>query len=356
MRFLKFLFLFFLLSCSDSSFVAISPTSVTPEVFEIKGADLSFLPEVRRSNITFTNAENQTEDMLTTLKKSGVNTVRLRLWKNPSTPNSNFETVKSISREIRNKGMKVMLTVHYSDSWADPSKQEKPSTWKNLNINQLQDSVFVYTKKIISEINPDYIQIGNEINNGFLFPEGSFTNLSQMKMLLKKGISAVRQTNPSTKIILQFAGHQYADSFFSNFKDLDYDIIGISYYPKWHGKNLNELQTNLITTSNVNNKPIFIAETSYPFTFDWNDWTNNEIGDNSQILPEFPASEIGQKNYLIKIRTLMKSVPLGIGFCYWGGEWVSYKGDKATDGSNWENQAFWDFKNKALPIIEAYKN
>jgi arabinogalactan endo-1,4-beta-galactosidase len=254
----------------------INPIQPT-KILEIKGADISFLPEVRTSKIVLKNSDNQPEDVLLTLKKSGVNTIRLRLWKNPIENTSNFTTVKNLTNEIKNYNIKVLLTVHYSDTWADPSQQKKPFDWENLSYNELKDSVYYYTKKIISEINPNYIQIGNEINNGFLFDEGKFTNLNQMKELLKNGIKAVRETNTSTKIIIHYAGYKDANYFYNFISDLDYDIIGISYYPIWHGNDLNELKQNLTTISNSLNKPIFIAETSYPFTLNWNDSTHKSI-------------------------------------------------------------------------------
>lgn len=351
MRLLQFLLIFFLISCSGND----DNTPVTPtKTLEIKGADLSFLPEIRSSGIAVYNAQNVKEDMLTTLKNAGVNTIRLRLWKNPTLTNSNFETVKNLTKEIQNKGMKVLLTVHYSDSWADPGKQTKPTEWNDYTFLQLQDAIYNYTKQIITEINPDYIQIGNEINNGFLWDEGNISNFSQFKTLLQKASSAIRQTNAKTKIIIHFAGHEDAHSFFSKIADIDYDIIGLSYYPMWHGKNLTDLQQNLTTISKTQNKPIFIAETSYPFTLNWNDNTNNIIGLSSQILAEFPATEIGQKDYLNKIKEIVTTVPKAIGFCYWGTEWISNVGEKPYN-SPYENQAFWDFNNKALPVLEVYK-
>jgi arabinogalactan endo-1,4-beta-galactosidase len=263
--------------------------------------------------------------------------------------------VKNLSEEIKGLGLKVILTVHYSDSWADPAKQTKPAQWQGIPFNQLLDSVYVYTKKIISEIDPDYIQIGNEINSGLLWPDGNISNISQMKQILQKGITAVRETNTSTKIIIHYAGIENADWFFSNISELDYDLIGVSYYPIWHGKNLDSLKQILTSISNNQNKSVFIAETSYPFTLGWNDWTHNIVGLESQLLPQFPATPSGQKEFLLKIKEIISEVPKGIGFCYWGAEWVSYKGSTATDGSSWENQAFWDFENKSLPVLEVYK-
>lgn len=345
--------LFFLfLSCTKEENTTTDDSS--EKALEIKGAELSYLPEIRESSIVLKNRNNETEDMLMTFKKEGINTIRLRIWKNPTAPNSSFETVKSLVTEIKSWGLKVLLTVHYSDTWADPGSQTKPAIWEGISFNDLKDSISAYTKKIVTEINPDYIQIGNEINNGLLWPEGSSTNVNQMKQLLQAGITAVRQIKPSTKIVIHFAGHTDSDWFFSNMASLDYDIIGISYYPKWHGKDLAQLKQNLISISTTNNKPIFIAETSYGFTESYNDWTNNVMYNQVDYLPQFQLTPNGQKDYLNSIKELVLEVPKGIGFCYWGNEWISYKGNQATDGSPWENLAFWDFDNKALPVLSVY--
>ena len=327
----------------------------TAKTLEIKGGDMSYLPEIRQSGVVFKNADNLPEDMLVTLKNSGANVVRLRLFKDPAEPNSGYNTVKFLAAEIKNRGMKLMLSVHYSDDWADPSKQTKPNAWKSLTFAQLQDSVYAYTYKVVEDMAPDYIQIGNEINNGLLWPDGNLLNLQQMKWLLQKGISAVRDARPDTKIILHYADYEGAASFFAGIAGLDYDIIGLSYYPLWHGKNLTTLQQALTDISTAQRKPIFIAETSYPFTLGWNDWTNNVIGDTSQILTAYPATPTGQKDYLNKIKQITLDVPKAIGFCYWGAEWASVRGPQASNGSTWENQAFWDFDNKSLPVLEVYK-
>jgi len=341
----------FLISCKKDA--ATINETVVPEN-ELKGADISYLPEIRNSHIILYNRDNQAEDMLLTLKKSGVNTVRIRLWKSPVEPNSDFETVKMLAQECKTLGLKVLLTVHYSDTWADPGNQMKPADWQHLTISQLNDSVRNYTREIMSEINPEYFQIGNEINNGFLWPEGSFSNLSTLKLLIATASATIRESGKETKIILHYAGFEHAVDFFLNFTDIDYDIIGLSYYPLWHGKNLSDLQQALGTLSNTFGKSTLIAETSYPFTLEWNDYTHNVIGVQSQLIGEFPATIDGQKNYLLKIRKITEEAVNCHGFCYWGGEWISYKGDTATNGSGWENQAFWDFNNKALPVLEAY--
>ena len=135
---------------------------------------------------------------------------------------------------------------------------------------------------------------------------------------------------------------------------LDYDIMGISYYPKWHGSDLSNLQQALTQLANTHQKPIFIAETSYPFTMGWNDWTNNVVGEAGHLVPGFAATPEGQRDFLREIRRIITEVPNGIGFVYWGAEWISYRGPQAADGSTWENQALWDFNNRALPALTVF--
>jgi len=354
MRYLFIIFSFLLFSCTKNKVTQINLTTTTEF---IRGADLSALPQLETYNNVFYNSDGQEQDFLTILKNAGLNTVRLKLWKNPLTETASFSEVKTLSNRLKSIGLKVWLTVHYSDNWADPSKQAAPKLWENLTFNAVNDSIYNYTKKIVLEINPDYIQIGNEINNGFIYPYGKLsTNELQFKTLVANAIKAVRDTNQNTKIILHYAGYNGAQTFFSKFKNTDYDIIGLSYYPKWHGKSLDNLSTTFSALSSTFNKEIVIAETSYPFTFNWHDLTNNIIGSNDQILDNYPATPKGQLDFILKLKSLIKEVDKGIGFCYWGGELVAFKGQQATDGSPWENQALFDFNNKALSVIEAFNH
>ena len=321
---------------------------------EIRAVDISLLPEVRQSGLGFYNSRNQQEDMLNTLKNAGVNMVRLRLWKDPSWTVSGFSTVKNLAAEARALGLKILLSVHYSDTWADPGQQEKPVIWRSIPLVQLKDSVYAYTKKIMQEISPDMIQIGNEINGGFLWPEGSSSNTAQMKDLIGSATRAVRETNAATRILIHFAGHDQAYSFFSSLYGLDYDIIGLSYYPYWHGKDLDALQNSIVALKNGFAKKVMIVETAYPFTLGYNDFTNNIIGSNAQLIPAYSASAAGQEEFLTALIDKLKQVN-ALGFCYWGGEWVSYKGPVATNASSWENQALWDFNGHVLPALNAFK-
>ena len=345
--------LLFFASCSKTNQIA----PVIPEAaFFVRGADLSALPQIDSAHIVFYNLNGQKEDFLTILKNNGVNTIRLRLWNYPANQRSSFEEVKDFSDRIRTMGFKVWIDLHYSDTWADPGHQEPPLAWQNISFEALNDSVYVFTKKVTTEMKPDFIQIGNEINPGFLLPDGAISNESQFLTLLSSGVKAARDFSDSTKIIIHYAGIEGAGWFFSKIRQVDYDILGISYYPLWHGRDLSKLTDTLESLGNTFQKKILIAETAYPFTLGWNDYTNNIVGLNSQlILPDYPATPQGQKDFLAKIRAVVEANNHGFGFCYWGGELIAFNGTQATNGSPWENQAFFDFNNRALPVLEVYK-
>jgi arabinogalactan endo-1,4-beta-galactosidase len=342
------LLIFFSFSCSKEE-----PTVETDEF--IKAADMSFLPLIESEGTIFYNENNIAEDALLTLKRAGCNTIRIRLWHTPTDNHSGFNEVKNFAQRVKNLGMKVWLTVHYSDTWADPGSQIKPQAWNNLTFNQLKIQFESYTSQIVSEIQPDIFQIGNEINNGFIYPEGNLTsNESQFISLLAAASSVIRSQRPTTKIMIHFAGIGGASWFFSKTAAIDYDYIGLSYYPMWHGTDINLLQQTMTTLGQTYNKKVLVAETSYPFTLGWNDWTNNILGLSNQLHPNYPASPQGQRDFLQKIKTTVQNIPSGLGFCYWGTEWIAFRGTQATNGSSYENQALWDFNRKLVPAATVF--
>lgn len=318
----------------------------------VAAMDLSRFPEMSLDNPGFYNPQGDAVDFLAELKSNGINTVRLRLWVNPVNQHSGLEEVKQFSQSLRARGFKIWLSLHYSDTWAHPGQQYAPAIWEGLSFAALKDSMYHYTQQVVAQIQPEYVQIGNEINSGFLYPHGYILYFSKFYELLATGISAVRTHAPQTKIILHFAGVELAPWFFADIDSLDYDIIGLSYYPLWHGKSLTDLESQLARLSTSCNKPILIAETAYPFTLAWNDLTHNVLGQESQlILPDFPATVAGQRDFVARLRGIIEDTPQGLGICYWGGEWVAWRGNQATNGSTWENQALFDFENKALPAL-----
>lgn len=347
----------FACSSSDSpeTPVVVDPPVVVADDF-IRGADISFLPEIEKAGAVFTS-NGKTEDMLTTLKNSGCNTIRIRLWKNPTNGHSGLAEVKTLAARVKNAGLKVWLTVHYSDTWADPGVQTTPAEWKDLSFADLKTAVATYTSTIITEINPDIIQIGNEINSGMLWPQGHLINQeAQCIDLLKTASAVIRSKAPKTKIMIHYAGVNASDTdwFFGKVKAVDYDYIGLSYYPIWHGKDLAVIKTTIDALGTKFSKKVLIAETAYPFTLLWNDKTNNIMGGKDQLVSGYEATPEGQKNYMLAIKDLVKTSKSGIGFAYWGGEWIAFKGKEASNGSTFENQAFYDFSNKALPVLQVF--
>jgi len=346
----------FACSSSDSTDtpVVVDPPVVTDDF--IRAADISFLPQIESAGVVLYN-NAKAEDMLTTLKNAGCNTIRIRLWKNPADGHSGLTEVKALAARVKQAGLKVWLTVHYSDTWADPGVQTTPEEWKNLSFADLKTAVATYTSTIITEINPDIIQIGNEINSGLLWPQGHLINQeAQCIDLLKTASATIRSKAPKTKIMIHYAGVKASDTdwFFGKVKSVDYDYIGLSYYPVWHGTDLSVVKSTIDALGTKYSKKVLIAETAYPFTLLWNDQTNNIVGNANQLVSGYPATPDGQKSYVLAIKDLVKTSKTGIGFAYWGGEWIAFKGTTSTNGSTFENQAFYDFSNKALPVLQAF--
>jgi arabinogalactan endo-1,4-beta-galactosidase len=344
----------FFVGCQKSS-PTIQEVTVSTPTTEIRGVDISELPEIATYNVGFKNRNGIVEDALTTLKNAGVNTIRLKLWHTPTTSYNGFSAVKNFATTLKQKGFKIWLTVHYSDTWADPGSQQTPQAWQGIGFATLKDSVANYTTRIMHQINPDFIQIGNEINNGLLHPTGSLANELQCIGLLQTASNAIRQVNNNTKIIIHYAGTQGASSFYTKMTTVPYDYIGLSFYPIWHYQTIAELTNNINSLSNTFGKKVLIAETAYPFTLQWNDYTNNIIGLQGQLLTPYTATSTGQKDFITAIKNIQSTAPNYLGFCYWGAALVAYKGPTATDGSPWENQALWDFNLQALPVMEAFK-
>lgn len=324
----------------------------------INAVDISLFPKIELNNPIFKDSFGVQMPFLEILKSKGINTIRLRLWVNPIDEHSGFDEVKSFSDTLKSMGFSIYLTLHYSDTWADPGQQIIPQDWQNISYAILKNRVYNYTKMVVQQIDPDLIQIGNEINNGFLHPEGHrYSQPHQFIELINEGISAVRDYSNHAQVMLHYAGHQGAEEFFDEVKDVDYDIIGLSYYPIWHGKSLIALEQNLIELRTLYTKDIMIAETAYPFTLDWNDWTNNIVGLEDQlILPEYPATPEGQKQFVQQLKSMLSSLDGGVGLAYWGADLIAWNGSESTAGSPWENQALFDFNNQALPALDVFKS
>ncbi len=260
---------------------------------------------------------------------NGYSAGRLRIFHTPNKKgpivNSLDYTIES-AKAIKDADMKLMLDIHYSDTWADPQNQEKPKAWENLSFETLLDSIYNYSKFVIEEMNqadvsPDIVQIGNEITGGFLWPEGkiykdSIEDWSLFCSLLKAGIAGVKAANPSIKIMLhvdQGANKEVCKYFFDKIiaNEINFDLIGLSYYPWWHGT-FEELSENLQFLSNNYTQNIIIAETAY--------YANEQypvIGEWIKDYQPFPSTEEGQFQFLVTLKNIVNQYSKVKGIFYW---------------------------------------
>jgi arabinogalactan endo-1,4-beta-galactosidase len=365
---LRVLSLLLTLAACKKDDTPVTPTP-TPEPTYYRGADLSFTPAAEAASVAFTDA-GQATTPLTALQHHGGNLVRLRLWHTPADGHSGLAEVTAFARRAKQAGLAVLLDVHYADSWADPAQQPTPRAWQNLTLNVLQDSVYAYTRRVIQvmtrqQARPDLIQIGNEINGGMLWPQGQVNNQAQFPALaglLQKGLAAVADENtagnPRIRTVIHYAGAEYAADFFTRLASLGVqpDVQGLSYYPAYHGRDLDVWQQQLSNLVQQTNHDVLIVELAYPFTLGWQDYTHNPIGDPSQLVPGYAATPAGQQAFLTEVSRRVKALPggHGRGFCYWAPEWVAWRGPIATDGSSWENQTLFDFDHAALPAWSAF--
>ena len=278
--FIKSVFLFLTVilttfACKRSEDVENIPLSIIA-----KGGDISWLPQMEASGYIFYNDNGEPEDCFKILKDHGINSVRLRTWVNPSdNPQSGHcskdETV-AMAKRAKEWGMKVMINFHYSDSWADPGKQNKPKDWEALNFEELKQALYDYTYDVMSAlkkegISPEWVQLGNAIPSGMIHPEGHTDNWPQLVELLNKGYDAVKAISPSSKIILHVDQGNNNDRFrwwFDNAEEhgAKYDIIGMSFYPWWlddkpdYKEVIDDLGNNLIDMANRYNKEVMVVE------------------------------------------------------------------------------------------------
>jgi len=249
------------------------------EATKMLGADISFLPQLEDRGRKF--SDNGVEkDALTIMKDHGFNYIRLRIFNDPAkdsggySPKRGFcdlEHTKAMAKRVKAAGMKFLLDFHYSDYWADPGKQYKPEAWKNLSFEDLKKALYDYTKMVVQELKdqgtmPDMVQVGNEINHGMVWPEGNVSNVDSMSQLISAGVAAVKAVDPTIVIMLHVAlgGQNDETVFFVDqmvARKVHFDVIGLSYYPKWHGT-LDDLRDNMHDLLRRYNKDLIVVEYS----------------------------------------------------------------------------------------------
>ncbi|MEI7492477.1 MAG: glycosyl hydrolase 53 family protein [Bacteroidota bacterium] len=250
----------------------------------VKGSDIGWLQQMEATGYTFYDSTGTQKECLQILKDHGINTVRLRVWVDPSTDKVNGHCSKKevavMAIRAKNMGMRIMIDFHYSDSWADPGKQTKPAAWSGHTFSQLLDDVYNHTYGVLDTlkslgVKPDWAQIGNEIPGGMLWPDGSTSNWPQLALLLNKGYDAVKAVDNTIKVIVhldQGNNNPRFRTFFDNAKTyaVRYDIIGASYYPYWLGtdytETIDELGGNLNDMAGRYGKEVMVVEVGGDFT------------------------------------------------------------------------------------------
>ena len=353
-----------------------NPKDTTPAttILPYRAMDLSYDYKIEDElGLKFYDSAGVNLPLFQICSQAGVNLVRLRLWVHPfdSDKECSLAAVLSQAKKITGYGMKLWLDLHFSDTWADPGHQATPAAWNGISFGALLDSVYAYTDSVMTQlqaqgISPQIVEVGNEINAGMLWPYGNISDNAdsswqKLSSIIDTAYAAVRQVSPSSQVMVHFAGITGADYFFTHCDQfhIRYDLMGISFYPWWHGKDFTILGTGLNTLAAHHGKGVLIAETAYPFTLGTADQATNIVGDPSQLITQYPATPQGQLDYLTGLSGVVASVPggKGLGICYWEPDWIAYAGPASTDwqnGSDWENLALFDFNSKALPALRAF--
>ena len=309
-----------------------------------KGADVGWLPQMEATAYQFYDTDGTKKDCLQLLKDRGMNSIRLRVWVNPNDDKasghcSKDETVAMAVR-AQKMGMRIMIDFHYSDSWADPAKQFKPAAWNKHSFPELLNDVYQHTFDVLkalkaADVTPEWVQIGNEIPGGMLWPDGSTNNWNQLGQLLNKGYEATKAINPKIKVIVHVdEGNNNVKfrTFFDNATEqkVKYDVIGLSYYPYWikkdYAETIADLQFNLNDMAKRYHKEVMVVEVG---------------GEDEKV----------QNTYQLLAATLkaVKNVPdnKGLGVFYW-------EPQGARSWSNY-NLSAWQSDGKPSPALDAFK-
>ena len=375
----------------------------------MRGVDVSAFYSIEEDGSKFYEKGSSTsKDMLQILKDHGVNWIRLRVWNDPN--NANYVPMTNygwcdiwkavaISKRAKALGMKVLLDLHYSDTWADPGYQLRPKAWDNCSgISDLASRAAAFTTDCLTNMKnyggglPDMIQIGNEINSGIMISASDYTgtdlwcgiSTSNFQTVMKACISAVRSYSSSISIMLHLANGGYANNIsyaYAYIRSLDFDVLGLSYYSYFSSNKTASELSNVIKTYKAKGKKVVVAETSFPWTVEQyaNDnvsntiWYYNDAKDTglssaytnlSGVAGTYgiatstyngtkiiSASEANQKAVVTALFKIVKAAG-GDGLFYWGGEWVASN----SFGSTWENQALFDLNHRGLSVLDAFKD
>lgn len=380
----------------------------------VKGMDLSTLLELERCGAKYYDEGKET-DILAVMKKYDVDTIRIRLWNNPWSESgesygageNDLKTSLEIAKRVTAAGFGVLLNFHYSDFWADPGKQFKPKAWASYGVEELEKAVYDFTFSVMNKflengVNITMVQVGNELSNGLLWPEGKVPNYDNIARFVNAGIRAVRKADERrilgvingvnekcrelekipVMIHLDNGGNNalYRE-WFDNFtrRGEDFEIIGLSYYPFWHGS-LQMLTDNMNDIAERYGKDLIVAEVSMGYTMeDYKEYEklSDEERKGYATKPalvekiEYPMTEQGQYDFMEDFLNRISHIKggKGRGFFYWEPAWIPVEGsgwatpaslkyieDPGPCGNEWANQALFDYDGNALPTLQLIRD
>lgn len=391
----------------------------------VLGMDVSSVLALEQSGVKYYDFDGNEADVLKIYADAGIDHVRIRVWNDPYDEdgngygggNNDLETAILLGKRATDYGMKVCIDFHYSDFWADPKRQHAPKTWAGMDFEQKENALYEYTKDSLEDlfeagVDVDMVQIGNEINYGMC----DETFQSNVNGLLRSGSKAVREVaeanSKDIKIIVHYTDVKYQDNLYELVKNLknsavDYDMIGLSYYPFWD-TDFDGLTEAIEMIREDFQKDVIIVETSYCYTMEDGDGFANSLGSTSDLVAGYPATCDGQYRMISDvIHTANNAGALGV--FYWEGAWIpvsdagfndaddeaselseesknsgsdsayevrakiwetygsgwasSYAKDYDPDdagkyygGSSWDNQAFFDFEGRALKSLTVFSD
>lgn len=362
----------------------------------VKGMDLSTLLELERCGAKYYD-NGEERDLLTIMKSYDVDTIRIRLWNDPwsetgesyGAGENDLKTSLEIAKRVTAAGFGVLLNFHYSDFWADPGKQIKPKAWADYGVKELEQAVYDYTLESMrtfldAGVNITMVQVGNELSNGLLWPEGKVPNYDNIATFVNAGIRAVRKADAAIPVMIHLdngGNNALYREWFDNFtkRGEDFEIIGLSYYPFWHGS-LQLLNDNMNDIAERYGKDLVIAEVSMGYTME--DYKNYEkLSDEERkgyaTRPalvekiEYPMTKQGQYDFMEDFLNRISHIKggKGKGFFYWEPAWIpvpgsgwatpaslKYMNDPGPCGNEWANQALFDYDGNALPTLSLIRD
>lgn len=338
---------------------------------KLLGGDISMLSRYEQKGTVYRDIAGNKVDVLQFFHDKNWNAMRVRLFVDPNNASSqnldegvcqNLDYVVALSREIKKAGFKLMLDFHYSDTWADPGKQFTPKRWEQCSAEALADSVYNYTVGCLTTLKrasaePDLIQVGNEISFGTLWPTARIDSAMDSRWavladILNHGARACRKVCPNARLIIhtEKAGDwQYTRSYYNELRtrNVDYDIIGLSYYPMWH-RNVGVLAATLDSLAvQFPEHDVMVVETAGYYSHDNDPWSKPD--DYSQF---YPISPEGQRIFTHELVSELLRHDNVTGLFWWYPE-ENESGKSVIKG--WLNRGLFDNRTgKALPAIDEF--